>query len=43
MTSPGKGLSPEETARVRAGIIEIQREVRELVEFLQTKLKPKQA
>jgi hypothetical protein len=43
MTSPGKGLSPDEAARLRAGLKEVQREVRELIEFLQTKLKPKEA
>jgi hypothetical protein len=43
MTTSGKGLTPDEAARLRAGLREIQREVRELIEFLQTKLKPKQA
>ena len=41
--SGGKGLTPDEAARLRAGLKEIHREVLELIEFLQTKLNPKQA
>ena len=43
MTSPGKGLAPDEAARLGAGLKEVQREVRELTEFLRAKLKPNEA
>jgi hypothetical protein len=37
-----KSLGPEEIARLRAGIEDAQRQIRELIAFLQAKLEPRE-
>jgi hypothetical protein len=37
-----KNLGPEEVARLRAGIEDAQRQIRELIAFLQAKLEARQ-
>jgi hypothetical protein len=43
MAKKRKKLTSDERAKLRAGLEDVQREIRELIEFLQAKLGPKQA
>jgi hypothetical protein len=42
MAKKRKKLTGDERAKLRAGLEDVQRDVRELIEFLQAKLSPKQ-
>jgi hypothetical protein len=42
MAKKRKKLTGDERAKLRTGLEDVQRDVRELIEFLQAKLSPKQ-